>query len=166
MVELDSLEEFEGFVPDVSGGGQPELVYRRPNGVVPWDTWVTVAFGEALGPGASTVDSLVGDRYVASEQSFETACTMADADGSGTPAVLVGQTGLAPSFAHLLPLEGEGIVHDVTDRVPDYPEPASGSGYGAHVGCGDIDGDGIGDVAIAAPFMGPDATGRVFVYLR
>jgi len=86
-----------------------------------------------------------------------------DQDGDGARDLLVG--GRCEGEAHLLSGAGEELVAG-EDDIATFTGPSAESRFGHAFAVGDLDGDGVMDVAIAAPepdyFPGPD-DGRGFV---
>jgi hypothetical protein len=132
---------------DMMGEGGALLLY--------WST----RYPERFGSPELLRDRISGDRYGAAVMGIS------DLDGDGRDEILVGASGATSGGA-----AGAGLVYLVTssDLEPhgsaiELTGPQAGAGFGSELAsCGDVNGDGFEDVAVAAPGW-DDGDGRVFI---
>jgi hypothetical protein len=132
---------------DMMGEGGALLLY--------WST----RYPERFGTPELLRDRISGDRYGAA------VIGIPDLDGDGRDEILVGASGATSGGA-----AGAGLVYLVrsSELEPhgsaiELTGPQAGAGFGSELAsCGDVNGDGFEDVAVAAPGW-DDGDGRVFI---
>jgi hypothetical protein len=123
----------------------------------------------AMSDGSAVIHACIDDPTAG----FAGSVDLGDVDGDGMPDVIVGHETEGPDAVVVYP--GSGMpaagcgpwgAAALTVACPDVENvTCNNSGFGADVAVGDIDGDGIMDLAIGAPFANVDSeerTGAVF----
>ncbi|MGH8575567.1 MAG: FG-GAP-like repeat-containing protein [Gammaproteobacteria bacterium] len=148
---------------DVNGDGLPDLLVGAPEQNVggSFNRGQAFVFSGADGRVLLTLDLLESFRR---NSGFGSAVAAAgDVNGDGAPDLLVGQT---------FEVDGGVLVFSGADgsvlRTLDRPPGVEGVSFGEAVaGIGDVNGDGVPDLAVGAPFTGVGGAfrqGRAFVF--
>ena len=153
-----TLAHYAGFgsslasLGDLDGDGVTELAVAAAGGGFSRSGEVYVLFMKTDGTAKRHVKATSGTSVA----------SLGDFDGDGVNDMAVGQAG---SFAAVVFLNSNGTVKDsqgIQSGVPDGPSHSFGSGVAS---LGDIDGDGVTDIAVGAPNLTYNAGGNlVYVF--
>jgi hypothetical protein len=164
---LDTFGDLDGDgIPDlvVGANGAAYLLFLRGDGTV--RAFTRIAEGEASVPESFALDS--GNAFGSA------VAVLGDLDGDTVPDLLVGDENdddgsFNRGAAYVMYLLPNGYVKDVrkasqTEGTPDGFAIGSSARFGrAAAGLGDLDGDGVPDVAVGAPFDGHGAAHMLFL---
>lgn len=134
---------------DVNGDGRDDLAFTEYTGDGGFGT--ALFLGGAGGPGdRGTPVKAAADSHAA--------VTIGDVNGDGLGDLVLGNTGgdageVTVAYGAHTGLSPEADWTTITQDTPGVPGSAEpGDGFGAALSAGDVDGDGIDDIAVGAPY--------------
>lgn len=191
LVDIDDFDSITGgacagftmgMIDDTDGDGYAEIVIADP-GTPGADTienggTVYLVDGDDFAAGSAITDIAMTTIQSSSGQTWlRTDIRFGDHDGDGTEDLLVGAPGILDTLhtsLELIPASGTGQVHyfnsdtvaaggtlTTADSDAAFRHRTAGTAMGASYAVGDMNDDGLDDLAIGAPFQG---SGGVFLY--
>jgi hypothetical protein len=159
---------------DVDGDGVTDLIAAAPYWQPNHGIGAVLVFHGPLdrGPAHRDPDMALIGRAVGDQMGWGVSAR-ADADGDGLPdlwSVVLGdkehQEGEPHADARVVVVPGtlRGRVTE-TEAIGRILHDVPDDSFGWNIASGDLDGDGLGDVAVAEPWRGEDRRGRVYVTL-
>ena len=155
---------------DLNGDGFDDLVVGAQSQDSPTNAEGAVFVYQGAAGGVGTTPILIDSPSRQELGQFGFSVGSGDVDGDGLPDLVVGATSfdgtsINEGIAYLFRGLPSGVETSPTWTLP-HPDPALGGEFGRDVAVGDLDGDGLADLLIAAPFSmdGAEEAGSVWVF--